>query len=460
MPNQPNNGPAHRSKLSRRKVVTYASLAVAAIVFVCVLVFLLFPDTYINGYLKKQIIMAFTRAYPEYSMRIAGVHYNIWENRIECDDIALTSIDSTFSGSIGKFSVSGIDWLQILWQGDLATKGLNGSVADAREIVLTFLKSQYELHCGRLHVSVPASDILAEALELHPLVRDDKFFASSKFRRTRFRIVLPQCRVTGADCRGLLQGKTYSARSVQVNDASFDILVNMDTPYNKNSSRPLMPNEGLSSINRITQIDSINFINGRLKYAERYIIGSAPAELTFDSVHLSAEGITNHADPGATTVVQAHAKFMKASTMKLLMVIPLISPEIKSRYSGSFDAMDLSRLNSFLEIGEDLRIKSGILQSVTFDISMIGGHSSGTVRAIYRDLYIATLNRRTGSERGTVNRIKSFIVNEMKIRETNMPDKSGSIKIGEVNYTRKRDDTFLQLVWFSLRSGVGDVVGF
>ena len=137
-------GRANRSKLSPRKVA-YASFAVGAIVLVCVLAFLLFPDTYINGYFKNQIIKAFTRAYPAYSIRIAGVHYNIWENRIECDAIALTSIDSTFSCSIGKFSVSGIDWLQIFWQGDIVSKGLNGSVADAREIVLTFQRSQYEL---------------------------------------------------------------------------------------------------------------------------------------------------------------------------------------------------------------------------------------------------------------------------------------------------------------------------
>ena len=37
---------------------------------------------------------------------------------------------------------------------------------------------------------------------------------------------------------------------------------------------------------------------------------------------------------------------------------------------------------------------------------------------------------------------------------------SGLMKIGKVNYTRKPDDTILQLVWFSVRSGVGDVVGF
>jgi hypothetical protein len=29
-----------------------------------------------------------------------------------------------------------------------------------------------------------------------------------------------------------------------------------------------------------------------------------------------------------------------------------------------------------------------------------------------------------------------------------------------VKYECRRDDTFLQLLWFSLRSGVGSVVGF
>jgi hypothetical protein len=79
---------------------------------------------------------------------------------------------------------------------------------------------------------------------------------------------------------------------------------------------------------------------------------------------------------------------------------------------------------------------------------------------MYRDLTIALRNSLTGSERGAYNRITSYIANATKIRGTNMPDKSGSLKIGKVNYTRKRDDTFFQLVWFSLRSGVGDVVGF
>jgi hypothetical protein len=80
MPMPINHGPPNRSKLSPRKVAAYAGLVVGAVVLICVLVFLFFPDIYINGYLKTQIIKAFTRAYPAYSIRIGSVHYNIWEN--------------------------------------------------------------------------------------------------------------------------------------------------------------------------------------------------------------------------------------------------------------------------------------------------------------------------------------------------------------------------------------------
>ncbi len=461
LPKQAIHGPANRRKLTLRKAAFYASGALGAIILVCALVFLFFPDTFVNGYLKNKIIKAFTKAYPAYSIRIAGIHYNIWENRIGSDGLTLTSIDSAFSCSIGSFSVRGVAWLQFLRHGNSASKVLNGSVADARELILTFRRLQYELQCGRLRISLPDSEISANALELRPLVSDDKFFSSSKFRRTRFRINLPQCKVTGADCVRLLQGKAYTAGSIKVNNGLFDVLVNKDTPAEPDSPRPLMPCEALASLKKITRVNSLSIMNGRLKYAERYIIGSPPAEVTLDSVRLSAEGITNHAAAGAMAMIYGQGIFMKTSAMKIRMAIPVISPEIPMRYSGSLDGMELTRLNSFLETGEGLRIKSGVLETATFEIAIIAGRASGPLRAMYKDLNITVLGKQlTGTEKGALNRLASFMINTMKIRASNMPDKSGSIKIGEAKYTRKRDDTFLQLIWFSLRSGIGDVVGF
>ena len=85
---------------------------------------------------------------------------------------------------------------------------------------------------------------------------------------------------------------------------------------------------------------------------------------------------------------------------------------------------------------------------------------SGRVRAAYRDLKIAVLDKRTGSEKGLDNRVASFLVNLLMIRKANAPDKSGSLREGKVDYTRTPGDEFVQFLWFALRSGVLDAINF
>jgi hypothetical protein len=442
-----------------KKTVMYA-VGVFGVILVCVTIAVFFSDFFTNGYMKKLIVSAFVKACPAYSMQITGVHYTIWRNRIGFDKLALKSTDSTFSCTIGKASVSGIAWFRILLHEDLAAKVLKDAVAQARDISIDFKHDRYRLRCNRLRVSLPDSEISTDGFEFHPLDNDAKLFSNSTFRKTRFRINLAQCKVSGTDWPGLLHGKAYRARSVKVTDAFFDILVNMDKPVSQDSSRPLMPCEALSSLKKIIQINTLNIINGRMNYDEQYILGSPPAEVTFDSVDLSAEGLTNRAASGATATIRGQGTFMKTSRMKISMIVPVISPKIPLRYSGSLDGMELARLNSFLETGERLRIKSGALETAGFEIAITAGSATGSLRAQYKDLTIAVLGKVSGSEKGAFNRIASFFTNTVKIRGTNMPDASGAMKIGSVKYTQKQYDTFLQLVWFSLRSGIGDVVGF
>jgi hypothetical protein len=205
---------------------------------------------------------------------------------------------------------------------------------------------------------------------------------------------------------------------------------------------------------------------------------------------MSAEGIANRAEGAAAIRVQAQGDLMDAGTLKVLMTIPLAPPDFSLRYSGWLSAMDLTRLDGFLDIAEHTQIKSGTAKEASFDIEVNAGQAHGHVRAVYRDLKIALLNKRTGSAKGLENRAASFLANELKIRHSNapdlnnqtgsakglenrvtsffedalrirhsnVPDASGSMKEGEVNYTRRPEDTFLQFAWFALRSGVLDVI--
>ena len=51
-------------------------------------------------------------------------------------------------------------------------------------------------------------------------------------------------------------------------------------------------------------------------------------------------------------------------------------------------------------------------------------------------------------------------VNAFKVRKASLPDKSGAVRVGKVNYERKPEDPFIQFIWFALRSGVLDSISF
>jgi hypothetical protein len=122
--------------------------------------------------------------------------------------------------------------------------------------------------------------------------------------------------------------------------------------------------------------------------------------------------------------------------------------------------MDVTELNSFIVPSEHRRIKSGNLHSAAYDIDVNSGQASGTLRVEYKDLSLAILDKNTESEKGILNRIISLYGKIFIIHGTNMPDDKGLMKIGNVKYIRDPEDYFLQFVWFALRNGVGDVVGF
>ena len=164
--------------MSLLKIASFAGLAAGALVLVCVLALLLFPDPVVNRFVKPRITAAFAEAYPAYSIRLADMNYSIFKNRFGFDSVALEAADSSFAGSMGPFSVSGISWIHLLWGGSLTPRDLANTSVRADNIVLAFPQEQYELRCGALRVSVPDSQMTADSLELHPLAGDEEFFGA------------------------------------------------------------------------------------------------------------------------------------------------------------------------------------------------------------------------------------------------------------------------------------------
>ncbi|HTK83151.1 MAG TPA: hypothetical protein VL633_12760 [Bacteroidota bacterium] len=447
-----------RRKLSPLKIVWYAGVAVGGIAILCVLMFLCFPNPIVNKFIKPRMLKSFADAHPGYSLRTGDMNYNVWKNRLGCDSLTLKTDGVTCS--MASVSVKGIDWMKILRQTDVPSDPFMSSEMFANDIVINFHQSQSVLRLGMVYISWPDSEMEVDSIKYSSLLRDEELFAQSRFRQTRFRIDIPQIELQGFDYFALLQGNIYTARTITVHNMAADILVNRDKPADKNSPHPQMPNEALSSMKEIIAVDSLKIINGRMTYCERYAVNAKPAVLAFDNIAITASGIANHTAFPETATVHGEGVLQNSGTVRLFMKIPLTSKDFSFQYSGSLSTMDATALNSFIEHSDYQRIKSGIVQSAAFNVSVTSGHAQGTLKLTYQDLSISILNKETGSENGIFNRISSLIGKIFVIRGSNMPDNKGQMKVGVVSYTRKPGDYFFQFLWFALRNSIADIVGF
>jgi hypothetical protein len=416
----------------------------------------MFHGAILNHYGKAKAQRAVAKAFPGWALRIGESDYEARGNRLVAQSITLSGPHVTLK--TGLVSLTGVHWTRLLVGSALPAEILAKASLEVSDIVVEFPQARYGIHCARLRASVPDLEVIIEGTELAPLVGDESFFAEQAFRTTRFHLVVPECRVLGLAFDELLRGKAYHAKSVDVSRPSFEALVDCDKPVRPVTDHPLMVHEALAAIPLPLRVDTLNLANGHLAYCERWAVGGDPAVLTFGAVNLSVEGIANRGEGAAAIRLHGQANLMDAGALSVRMSIPIASPDLSLHYSGSLTAMDLTRLDAFLDISEHTRIKSGSVKEATFEIDVSASQARGGVHATYSNLVIALLDKQTGSEKGLSDRFASLLANLLKIRKSNAPSPSGSMKEGTVDCTRGPDDTFLQFVWFALRSGVLDVI--
>jgi hypothetical protein len=443
-------------RVSLRKLLARVGLCLGVAALAAAAIILLFGGAFLNGYGKGKIERAFAAAHPGCALRIGKLEYLAGSNCVVAHSVILSAANTTLK--IDRVSLTGVPWARYLLRKAPLADVLAKASLDATNLYAEFPRARYGLRCARLRASAPDSELVAEGTELRALVGDEDFFAARDFRTTRFHLVVPECRVVGLAYGELLQGKSYRAGSIHFFRPSFDALVNCDKPVELPVKPPLMAHEALAAIRRPVQVDTLTITNGRLTYCERAVAGGGSGVLTFGTVNMFVRGIANRADASAAIRIQAQGDLMDAGTLKVQMTIPITPPDFSLHYSGSLGAMDLTRLNAFLETAEHARIKTGSAQEAAFDIDVTAGQARGRVRAIYKDLGIALLEKQTDSEKGAANRVASFLINALKIRNSNASDASGAMREGEVKHTRGPDEEFLQFAWFALRSGVLDVI--
>jgi len=412
-----------------------------------------FGAAIINGYGRRQVERRFAATHPGCVLRIGTLAYAPGANRLVAGTITLESPGAAFK--VDRVELDGVRWARWLLGRSAPAEAFAEASLEANGLGVAFTHAPYRVLTKRISASVGRSELAAEGIELRPTLPDEALFSKDAFRMTRYRVGIRECRVLGVAFAAWFQAGAFRARELQLLSPAFDALADRDKPVRPGEPAPLMVNEALAAIRAPLQVDRLSVTDGLITYAERVIAGAAPGVLSFTALDLRADDIANR---GAAAIrLQAQCRLMGTGELQVSMTIPHTGADLALRYSGTLGAMDLTRLDAFLDRAEHTRIKSGSVDQVAFQVEIASGQARGRVRGSYRNLKMAVLNPATGTEKGLRNRMATFLMNTFRLQHGN-PDAKGAVKEGVVHYRRKPADTFMQMLWFSLRSGVLDLI--
>jgi len=326
--------------------------------------------------------------------------------------------------------------------------------------------SKHNLGFGAVRISSQASSLRADSLEFAPPMSDADFFANDRTGATRIRASIERVEAHGVDFEGLLRGDHYTSQRIVVSRPAVNITVNMrvgasgENPMPGDTSK--MPNEILTGMRETIRIDSLLVRGGTIEYAELYPYSASPALLKWSGVRLAATSISNGKGTSDSVAARfvASGLFQDTAHMLVSMTLPLASPDFSLVCHGVVDSLPLPSLNSFLEVAERIRVLSGKADSIKFSLTAAHGRSTGLVRPLYRDLKIEMLEKESGGSDKLPQKLETLLARILKIRNENVPKGSEAAREGPVRYVRRVDDPFFRFVWFSLRGGLGSVVGF
>jgi len=417
-------------------------------------------DTLINSVVKQRIERAFVERYPAYTLQISTIKASYSAGVVRCDSITIVSRDSSVKISVASSSIKGIHFTSLLSNYDDLQSVVSDIVIETGAVVVTLQKSRYTLKCTRLVISNADSNAIVENIAYQPYISDEEFFTKQVYRQSRYLLQVPDMHIRGVSFYSLFTNNQFYARSVTLKDVKLDVLVNTYKPNNPKEQKPLMPMQALGLISQKFKIDSLVIDMIYSKYSEQVHKNTTPALIPFYKVHALITGINNARTTNSLLTIKTYGYLFGNGKVSVNVQIPRDSPGSTFKYSGTIGRVDLKQLNSYLRIAENRRLTSGVFIGATFSVAVGKGIARGKSRFLYKDVYITILDAKTKSSAGVVNSIRTFLVNLFTIHGTNLPDTSGKVTNGIVKYTQKRTDSFFQLIWFSFRSGVENIIGF
>lgn len=329
---------------------------------------------------------------------------------------------------------------------------------DAGDFMFELSDSVNTVRFDALHISSDDQTIAMDSLQLIPRYPRFEYGRRHGTKKDRIELDIPKIRFKGVDFSRFVDSARIYAQYGTVNNARVQDFLNRNVTPGPPKSKTL-PFIVFRNLGQKIKIDSLKINNAFISYSE--YLGETPraGKVTFEQLNASLYDISNYPDDiqqGITTVMDARARVMGNGLLDTHFEFPMDTENSFHKINGRLSSMPITDFNRMLKYVAFVRMDTGMLNSLEFDMTLNEDHSNGTLIMKYENLEISVLDKKSIEQKGLLENLMTFVANNFVVRKNNTPE--SGMQAGRIQFERVKHKSIFNFWWKSLLSGIKESI--
>ena len=317
----------------------------------------------------------------------------------------------------------------------------------------------YSYKVNHVKLSTLTSQLNIEGFSLSP-IKTEEFF--NKTNLDRYHILIDSMQLNHFDYLSYHKYRMVHTNNMIIKKGEFILVANPNRTQDKTANKITgFPTIALSKLTTDLEIDTILMSRFKVSYSELNKKSHQMGTITFDNTKARILNVTNDKTAllkNNISTVQLSSYFMGRGKLNVAFTFDLTNKDAAYSYKGNLGQMDMVTINPATMPLSMVKITSGTLKDLNFDIHANSRVSKGKVNLLYNDLKIKLLKPDTTYGYSS-KVIETLYANIFVIKHDN-PDKPGEIpRSAVVTYVRPIYSTFFNSIWKTLLTGIKPAVG-
>ncbi|MEO6524748.1 MAG: hypothetical protein ABIN91_23890 [Mucilaginibacter sp.] len=320
--------------------------------------------------------------------------------------------------------------------------------------------NNYHYKINSLSFSTQSSQLNVTGMSFASVKTPEEFFKTSK--ADCFSAKLDSLQLNNFDFKSYSKYHKIHGSKLTLSHGGFHVFDN-PAPNDTLSDRAShFPQFLLANFKTDVKIDTIHTNKINIAYTEYSKLSEQSGTVSFTSTSGYIFNVTNNKaalSKNHMATAQLESFLMNYGKLNVQLALNLTDANASFTYKGHMNPMDLRKVNPVAAPLGMVKIASGKLNSLDFDMRADKTQARGNVRILYNDLKISVLKR---GDENTLKKmgILSLLANALVIKRNNPTYDGAPPRSFRVNYARKKTQSIFTYMWKSLFSGIKSSAGY